>query len=440
VIFSLDVRRARKGDCFLLHFGEKREPGVVMIDGGPKDVYKPQLKPRIQQIRTARGLSKQDPLEVELLMVSHVDDDHIQGILDMTREMIVTKNSRQPQVVNILRFWHNSFDAIIGKKPQELTSTFKSHFGAAGLEGELSEAKAAEVEDEASPELTEQGVVADSLKVLSSIEQGYRLRNDSTNLGFPPNSEFDGKLLMAQEHGKCIEIGQGLTFTVVGPMKPELQALYEKHNRWLEDLEKQRKSPPSALAAYIDPSVTNLSSLVVLAQASDKRMLLTGDARGDKILQGLQLTGLIGADKKSRINVDLLKIPHHGSSNNLDQDFFERIIAEHYVFSGNGEHGNPERETLQMLLQARGDEDYMMHFTYPLAEIDIEREKDWNKQQQKQKNRKRKNPEVEVREGWSAKEHSLIAFFEANKYAAKKVRVVEPDRTHVIDLLEPVNC
>ena len=49
---------------------------------------------------------------------------------------------------------------------------------------------------------------------------------------------------------------------------------------------------------------------------------------------------------------------------------------------------NPERETPQMLLQARGDEDFTMHFTYPLEEIDAKREKDWHKQQQKQKTEK----------------------------------------------------
>ena len=56
------------------------------------------------------------------------------------------------------------------------------------------------------------------------------------------------------------------------------------------------------------------------------------------------------------MHVDVLKVPHHGSSNNLDDDFFERIIADHYVFSGDGEHGNPERETLEMLFKARGDD------------------------------------------------------------------------------------
>jgi len=133
----------------------------------------------------------------------------------------------------------------------------------------------------------------------------------------------------------------------------------------------------------------------------------------------------------------VLKIPHHGSSNNLHQDFLERIISKHYVFSGNGEHGNPERETPQMLLQARGDDDFTMHFTYPLEEIDAKREKDWHKQQQKQKNRTMKNPEVEVRVDWSAQEHSLIAFFEANNYAARKVRSSSQTKRMSLTCLSP---
>ena len=50
------------------------------------DVYKPHLKPRIVQIREGRGLENNEPLPVDVVMVSHVDDDHIKGILDLTRE------------------------------------------------------------------------------------------------------------------------------------------------------------------------------------------------------------------------------------------------------------------------------------------------------------------------------------------------------------------
>ena len=64
-----------------------------------------------------------------------------------------------------------------------------------------------------------------------------------------------------------------------------------------------------------------------------------------------------------------------------------------------------------MLLDEGGDREFTIHLTYPIREIDVEREKDWNKEQQKEKSRKEKNPEVKVREDWSPKKHSLRAFF-----------------------------
>ena len=74
MIFSLDVIRARKGDCLILHYGTKDDPHMVMIDGGPSGVYVPHLRDRLVQIREARGLDNEAPLFVDLLMVSHVDD------------------------------------------------------------------------------------------------------------------------------------------------------------------------------------------------------------------------------------------------------------------------------------------------------------------------------------------------------------------------------
>src|SRR5262245_4528338 len=104
MIFSLDVRRARKGDCLLLHSGAAGKPWLALIDGGPGDVYGPQLKPRLAKIRQVRELPENQPLTVNLLMVSHVDDDHIHGILDLTREMLESPPERRPRV---LSFWHN---------------------------------------------------------------------------------------------------------------------------------------------------------------------------------------------------------------------------------------------------------------------------------------------------------------------------------------------
>jgi hypothetical protein len=432
MIFSLDVRRARKGDCLLLHFGSKEDPGLVMIDGGPRDVYAPHLKPRLQQIRAARGLGPEEPLEVDLLMVSHVDDDHIQGILDLTKELREERAAQRPLPVRVLGFWHNSFDDVIGNTPEELTAAFKSQFGAAATTGELPDDATIDADDE---DLDEETIVA-SLKVLASIEQGFRLRGDAEVLGFALNPEFDAKLIMARKGGQALEVAPGLSFTVVGPMIAELKKLNRKHQAWLKDLKDKGKSPRAALASYVDRSVPNLSSIVVLAEAEDRRILLTGDARGDKILEGLELVGLLRTG--GTMHVDVLKVPHHGSANNLDHDFFERITADHYVFSGDGEHGNPERESLQMLFDARGAGPYTVHLTYPIAAIDAVRQDDWIKEQNKEKRKQQKNPSKKVRPDWSPQHHSLAALLAGQPGLAEKVRVVEAGKPHVIDLGEPL--
>ena len=433
MIFSLDVRRARKGDCLLLHFGDPQSPGLGIIDGGPRSVFKPQLEPRLQKIREKRLKGDPGPLPVDLLMVSHVDDDHIQGILELTGGEIQRQDAQKPTLVQVLDFWHNSFDALIGEKPEALTRTLKDHAGAAALSGGGISDDAAQAVEEVSSEDPE--VVRSALQVLASIEQGYRLRLDAERLGYPPNVEFDGKLVMAD--AQAIDFGNGLKLTVAGPMHPELEKLREAHQAWLKELQKKGKSPPAALAAYVDRSVPNLSSIVVLAEVEGKSILLTGDARGDKILRGLEAVGRITKNGKMKVNV--LKVPHHGSSNNLNHDFFERIVADHYVFSGNGEHGNPERESLEMLFAARKSEPFVIHLTYPVDAIDVEREKDWNKERGKEQTRKKTKPATKVRPEWSAEKNSLKALLASHPLAkGQAIRVVEEGKPHVIDLLDPL--
>jgi len=428
MLFSLDVVRARKGDCLLLHYGSKDDPRHVLIDGGPKAVYAPHLKPRLEQIKKARALGNTDPLVFDLLMVSHVDDDHIQGILDLTRDLI----QDNPQFAQIVSFWHNSFENVIGSGlPQEVTASFTKQFGAASMNGDPPDDITLDVDED-------EEVIVSSLKVLASVKQGAQLRSDIVNkLKADLNPDFPGGLIVAKEHTDSIEIDDNLKFTVAGPMLAELEALHKKHQEWLETLKEAGKSAEDVLSAYVDKSVPNLSSIVVFAEAEDKSILLTGDARGDKILEGLELVGLI--EPGGTMEVDVLKVPHHGSANNLEANFFERIIASHYVFSGNGEHGNPEREALEMLLNARGNADYTIHLTYPVKELDAGRKLDWEKEQNKQKRKKEKNPNAKVRPDWSHEENSLEALFNNHPGVVEKLSIVEDGKPHVINLLEDVD-
>jgi beta-lactamase superfamily II metal-dependent hydrolase len=418
MIFSLDVRRARKGDCLIVHYGTKNDPGLILIDGGPSQVYRPHLKPRLAQICKARKLAADQSLPVDLLMVSHIDDDHINGILELTKELANAADEKRPLPLKIRSFWHNSFDDIVGNNPKELLASVTASFGAAGMSGELDS----------------EGFDADTARVLASAAQGFRLRDDARKLKLPINKEFGGKLVMA-EGERSVDFGKGLQFTVVGPMKAELLALQKEHDAFLRRA--KGKAAKAALAAFTDNSVANLSSIVVLAEANGKRMLLTGDARGDKILEGLEKVKLL--KPRNKMHVDILKVPHHGSSRNMEGIFFERIIADHYVFSGNGEHGNPDRETLQMLSDARGDANFNVYLTYPINEIDVARKADWEEEQAKEKARKTRNPNVKVRKNWSPKENSLVRFLAANQEFARKVTIVTGENPFVINLHEKLN-
>jgi len=283
--FSLDVRRAHQGDCFLLHTGTRTAPSLAVIDGGPADVYKPQLRPRLVKIKEARGLTSSEPLPIDLVMVSHVDDDHIHGILDLTRELRTATGVPFAQIASI---WHNSFDDVIGNTPKELTAAVTAQFGAASLSDGLSADTTIDSDEH-------EEVVLSSLKVLASIEQGHQLRLDADKLNVPLNPEFGEKLIIA--NSTPLDMGDGLTFLVVGPMVPDLKKLQARHDQWLKELKARGLKPGDALAAYVDNSVPNLSSVVVLASCGGKSILLTGDARGDKILQGLESGGALKPGK-----------------------------------------------------------------------------------------------------------------------------------------------
>src|SRR6185295_20221329 len=109
MILTLEVRRARKGDCLLLHYGTTKDPKLMLIDGGPSSVFKPQLRPRLDEIRSKRKLGDGEALPVDVVMVSHIDDDHIKGIIDLTTELRNQETNREAQYLKNKSLWHNSF-------------------------------------------------------------------------------------------------------------------------------------------------------------------------------------------------------------------------------------------------------------------------------------------------------------------------------------------
>ncbi len=337
-VFTLEALFAKKGDSLLLHYGPWDDPKLILVDGGPRGVYRKFLRPRLRELREELEVPDDQALPLRMVMVSHIDDDHIAGILDLFKEAAVAKEKRRPVPYAIGALWHNSFDDILGNAGSAVVSRMAATVASRDPGG-----------------LAVPKMKRESRAVVSSTAQGRNLHNAAKKLQVETNEHFEG---LVMSPAKKISLGHGLKMTVVGPDK---ERVIEFQKRWDKDLKKiLKKEEESARAsAFADKSPFNLASICVLVEMKRKKILLTGDARGDYVIEGLEKARRLRKTKP--FHVDILKVPHHGSDRNVEDIFFERITADHYVVSGDGEHGNPEREMIQ---RARGDSPYTIHFTF----------------------------------------------------------------------------
>ena len=366
MLFSLEALKAQHGDCLLLHWGKPAR--LIVIDGGPSKVFRNSLAPRLEQLRKQR-VGEDASLPVDMLMVSHIDDDHIAGVLGLTKRLIEEMDDEVEPLIEVGLLWHNAFDDIVGNA-DALSA------GTASLTASLAS-------------FVPSDRLHESKLVLASVGQGRTLRDQARRIAKSVNAPFKTlvradaakKKTAAKKSAKktsgaapksatartVVEREGGLSLTVIGPDQARLEKLSAEWEKKVKALKSKNKNEAAEAAAYLDESIANLSSIVVVAEAGPKharkRMLLTGDARGDYVLEGLERAGLM--KKGGKLHVDLLKLPHHGSHHNIDVGFFERITADHYVASGDGKHGNPEPATLEMLLASRKASDkYELWLTY----------------------------------------------------------------------------
>ena len=332
-----EALNAAKGDCLVLRFVEKDDldddiERLWIIDGGPNPVWKTALVPHLAALR------KKVPCFLELGVVSHIDDDHIFGLDKLIDDLA---NGTRPDM-RFERFWFNAFEKVMGMPA-----------GAGGAPASVATVQAlgddwlAGLADPTSAAITVQ-----------SFAQGDRLAGNLKRAGIPTNSEF-GDLVMA---GVKTPVSIGAQkVTVLGPRPAHVDALRKEWAAaWAQADAKARKAALQALFGKPDASVPNLSSIVMFVESGKSKLLLTGDALGNDIVdaweQDLELP-------KGPVPVDILKLPHHGSNRNVSERFLAKFPARHYVFSADGTHENPDPGTIEAVVAACGDREATLHFT-----------------------------------------------------------------------------
>ena len=81
MMLKLQMLPAACGDCLWLEYGKGAAKRYVIIDGGLTETATA-LRERIDAARRERGV---DTLEIELLVVTHIDNDHILGIIELLK-------------------------------------------------------------------------------------------------------------------------------------------------------------------------------------------------------------------------------------------------------------------------------------------------------------------------------------------------------------------
>jgi len=292
-MFSIEMLPALHGDALWIEYGDDNGPRCVLIDGGPSSkVTADALRQRLRE-RVFDGNG-----ELELVIVTHIDADHVTGVLGLLEDSEVTI---EPGDV-----WFNGWEHL----PTDVLGA----------------------------------------------KQAERLSAALIKRKLPWNKAFGGRAVMIPESGSLppVPLPGGLELTLLSPGRPQLAELRPV---WKAEVKKAGLVPgfgtetpegqPDALGdEKIDPeqlaeesfeedgSEPNGASIAVLAKFDNRTALLTGDAHAGVLESGLQRLGAGPGSK--RIAIDAFKVPHHGSKFNLSSEVLDLVDCDRFLFSSNG--------------------------------------------------------------------------------------------------------
>lgn len=315
MIFTVKLLPARHGDALWIEYGEPDRPHRILIDGGPSSSV---TRKAIEGLISDRiGTLAGGQTDFELMVVTHIDADHITGMLNLLEKRSVSLRPRDVW----FNGWEHLPDDVLGAK------------------------------------------------------QGERLSAAIVRRRMPWNGDFDGRAAVVPDDGPLpvVELPGGMTLTLLSPTR---RALAELRPVWKAEVEKAGLVPgqaaederaaqpdvlgdeavdPEALAGEAfeeDSSEANGSSIAFLAEFGGKSVLLTGDAHAGILAEGLRR--LAHQRGTATVRTDAFKLPHHGSKFNLSPQVLDLVDCGRYLFSTNGDiFHHPEPVAISRIITTR---------------------------------------------------------------------------------------
>ena len=324
--FNFSVLPAEHGDCILIQGEFDGQPRNILIDGGPSKAYT--YKRKEKALKKALKLIKDANQRIDLLVLSHVDDDHIAGLL------AGFKNGGYLEQLTD-KVWFNSGKLIFDHFNQDPDDSNLVDFG---------------------NNLTDTD--ADNQ---TSIGQGVKFEDYITERGI-----WDHELILAGQIHQMF----GIKFTMLSPTEDKLSKLLVKWEREAPDsiTSNAKKDYNQTFAELLeddvfkeDKSIHNGSSIAFIFEYDDKRLLLLGDAHNDVIVNSIRQ---LGFNENNPLPLDYVKLSHHGSQYNTSAELLNLIKCRNFIISTNAmRHGLPNKRTLARVVAQFPDANLL--FNYP---------------------------------------------------------------------------
>lgn len=320
-ILNIKILKAGNGDSILINFiddiGLSRN---ILIDGGnKKSEFNNNLKCEVLDIQNKKE-------NIDLLIITHTDQDHIKGIYYLLNDYDIDKNI-------IKEIWFNSFYPI-----NEFQNSENNDIS-----------------------------FIESCKVQTLIDElGL---NRKSNIYLPNINKFDF---------------MNLKFTILSPYHDDVEKLKienlknnpsidissntNDYNFTISELIEKNSIIFVHKKEDLDDKIENRVSIAFLLEYNSKSILFLGDANSDIVVKSLR--EIIIERNIDKLKVDYVKLSHHASHRSLGFDLLDIIDCNNFIISANGGKANlPNKLTIAKILSRRNRDSKADTFIFNYDEV-----------------------------------------------------------------------
>lgn len=287
---NVEILKAQYGDCIFVTINSDGKEYTIMIDGGLESTYQERRRGKAGALQEKLNQLKERGKHIDLLILTHVDYDHIGGVLKWFETDF-------PEDGFVKRIWIN--DDVMIDAPSDLNNN-------AAHEASLLK-------------LLDEHHVTHEHQIVAGKEEQFEWGKIYI---LAPNEEDHNKI--------AAKVAANLDNKENTNYKKDIKRLIE--DGWTLD--------------NVTPE--NDASIAFLLHTNDgENDLFLGDANIDAVMKTINVL----KDFEKPIHCKWVKLSHHGSKNNFKPDFLKLVEGENYIFSSNGDYyGHPDKEVAAELI------------------------------------------------------------------------------------------